>query len=44
MPILALTNDEQFVYAAVGNVIYKVKKTEMPSMTFVPPRRAEAKP
>ncbi|MBS1700059.1 MAG: hypothetical protein JST12_00220 [Armatimonadetes bacterium] len=35
LPIMALSNDDQYVYAAVGNVIYKVKKSEMPTMTFI---------
>ncbi len=44
LPIMALSNDDQFVYAAVGNTIYRVRKSEMSSLTLVPPRRADPKP
>lgn len=37
-PIMALTNDDQYVYAAVGNQIHKIRKADMPSVTFVPQR------
>lgn len=35
-PISALTNDEQFLYVAAGNVVYRYQKSKLGQTTVVP--------
>jgi hypothetical protein len=40
-PITALSNDEVYVYASVGNAVYRVRKVDMSDKTILPKQRAE---